>query len=623
MYEILNRADPTWWDYDGNDPSELASSVVSRVTGIEDSVWGVRWQNAMYARLATGRDLPTIMGSWMNRRVGPVMGSYQNTQFELPRDNIVAQVIDTLANRVGGTRPWITVQPSGDMDTRTKSRKLTSWFAGVFEALRLYQDVTLPCSVESQIFGTSAVEIGTDASGKKLELNRILRDEILINELEGEKGKVTNIIIARLVNRDDLKARYKNDKDALQAIEDAPSAFANAFSPGIDMNNTVLTFRCWKLKRADGSPGRFVVALPNYALEDKDYDKDEFPIAFLRCVPMPLSFWGQGVPEALWDYQLELNRCMGIIHTGQLKATGTLFIEGNSRVSSKTLTNAQWNIVRYEGVKPEYDTPKAVSQEVYDWYATIKQAGFMRFGIAPEDAGSLKPPGLNSGRALITYEQIRDARHVNMAKALEDFVTDIAYKLIDVAKELNLAAVLPEGRIDWGDVEMQPGSFKLRAFPVSSLPSEPAGRQQIIDNWFANGIISRQDKLRLEMVPDTEHYASMATAAQDEIEWTLDQIVDTGQFQPPEIYEDLVMALKIAQARYLYEKVRRTPRPILKLLQQFIMAIVKLSTNPTSLPQVGAMPPVGIQPPTTDAPAPSPIQVAPAVGAVAPIGAAA
>ena len=140
------------WDVDPDDEEGLANAIASRVVGIENWVMGARYQNALYARLATGRDLPILFGAWLQKRVGPVTTSFTKAQFELPTDNIIRAAVDTLMNRQSAN-PWVTIGPDGDFKARTQAKVQESWYAKTFERTRFYQEIYHPCRLDRFIWG--------------------------------------------------------------------------------------------------------------------------------------------------------------------------------------------------------------------------------------------------------------------------------------------------------------------------------------------------------------------------------------------------------------------------------------------------------------------------------------
>lgn len=595
-----------WFQVEPDEPEAVVEAIVARAAAIENATMGSRYQNALYARMATGRDLPVLFGSSLTRRVGPASAAAARARFTLPTDNIIALGIETIFNLFGCNRSWITVIPDGDFNARTQAKAQEAWFAKTFERHRLYQDIAAPCFIDAETWGDGLTLVDVNERKTDVRYVRILRDECLVDEIEAARGNPTSIIIARLVNREDLLDDYVGaSAEVVEAIENAQPA---SIGVSTQMGDVVLVYEAWKLPDPDGKHGRHTKCLADFMLKDEAWTRKRFPLARMRGIPQSLGFWSMGIPEAGWDYQLEVNRTMAVIHEGQKHgAIGTILAREDSNISTKQLQSSlQQRIVRYDTEKPDFVAPPAVSPEIYAYRREIKDEFLMRIGVSSQQAGGVKDPGITSGRALITMEQIHDRRNINWAKNAEDYLTDVADLTYEAAEAIKLKVDTPEGPIEWDQIAMRPGGARRRAFPISALPSEPAGRQQRIATWYANGFISRSEAFRLEDVPDTERFVSLATAVQDELEWTLDKIITEQKYYPPEVYDDPATAIQTVNARYHYEKRRAAPPRVLKLLRDFMAQLAELAANPAALPPA---------PPAPQAVAPSPVQTAPDMGA--------
>jgi hypothetical protein len=122
---------------------------------------------------------------------------------------------------------------------------------------------------------------------------------------------------------------------------------------------------------------------------------------------------------------------------------------------------------------------------------------------------------------------------------------------------------------------------------MSRLPQLPAARLQQVADWYQDGIIDKSTKLRLEQVPDTQGYANLFTAAEDNIHRTIDLIIEDAEYEPPEPYQDLKKGIQIGQSRWLQERDRKTPQDRLDLLMQLVMQAQELTEQGNPPPTVG------------------------------------
>jgi hypothetical protein len=233
---------------------------------------------------------------------------------------------------------------------------------------------------------------------------------------------------------------------------------------------------------------------------------------------------------------------------------------------------------------------------------------------------------VNSGRGLRIAVQIEDSRHKAYLVEMEEEAKNIAELIIETAEEINLQVItsgIESKTLKWSDLGIKRNKVNVAVFPISSLPSEPAGKANEIDDRYANGVIDKRTYRRLLAWGDLRADDNYATAAEDLIEATLDEICRSQKFQAPEPYQDPAMVLSMAKARYQLEKRFKAPRKTLRALQQFMAVAADQIQHPDgqflppptppALPAAG--PPVGAAPPpNAGAPAPPPVQVAPAMG---------
>jgi hypothetical protein len=298
----------------------------------------------------------------------------------------------------------------------------------------------------------------------------------------------------------------------------------------------------------------------------------------------------------------------------------TVLNRKGSGLVAQHFANKQGRVLQWDLEKPEFFTPVAVNPTtIQERNAEIQQAlNFM--GLSPQVTSGARDPGVTAGTAIRAKEQQMDVRHMQPAKALEQFVVDIATLLLEsdkeVKPELTVAGKLE--RVDWDSYSMKPGDVKLTAFPVSGLPNEPEGRYQQIAEWFANGQINQQEKMLLDDMPDTNAYVDLATSMQRHVLQVLDRIVETGKFEAPDAFENWETVIQIAQSRLKQAEVRGVPDDRLRLLEQWIELAFDLMHNPDALPQpAGIMPPAGLPSAAPGLPAAPPPQVAPSAAAPA------
>jgi hypothetical protein len=201
---------------------------------------------------------------------------------------------------------------------------------------------------------------------------------------------------------------------------------------------------------------------------------------------------------------------------------------------------------------------------------------------------------------------------------LEEAVLDLAELDLELAVDIKPTVRAPRAGgidvIDWKELASIKGNKSImKAFPISSLPTSPAGRLQRAAEMFQVGQISKEDYLRIIDYPDTQAVIELVTAGRDSIDWMLDKIVEDGIFESPEPYQNLDInkpgnAIEVAQNRYLRERTQGCPEERLELLRRFMQVAKDLDqknkTQQTAAPAMNGLQAAaaGLPPPTAAPP---------------------
>jgi hypothetical protein len=219
--------------------------------------------------------------------------------------------------------------------------------------------------------------------------------------------------------------------------------------------------------------------------------------------------------------------------------------------------------------------------------------------------------------------------------------------MAETAEEIDLKVTtsgIDSRTMKWSDIGLKQNNATVTIYPISSLPSEPAGQANAIDDRYANGLIDKRTYDRLLAWGDMPARDKYVNAEADLIETTLDEICRTKKFIAPEQgVQDPTLCLSMAKARYNLEKRFKAPKKVLRAIQQYMAVAADYIANPSGSflppaitppqpapampaaagpPGLGAPPPQAMLPamgtpanPETPVPAPPPVQVAPPMAA--------
>ena len=292
--------------------------------------------------------------------------------------------------------------------------------------------------------------------------------------------------------------------------------------------------------------GKHTICINNKTLFEEEYTKNYFPFVFFRWNEKPIGFWGLGLSEQLQGLQLEINKILRTIQVSMhLCSIPKIFVEASSKVVTAHLNNKIGGIIKYAGTPPKYEALGSIPPELFTHLDRLYERAYEISGVSQLSAQSLKPGGLDSGKAIREYNDIESERFMEVGQRYEKSFIDAAQIMIDLAKECyeekGEFKVKIKGKkfietIDWSEVDMEEDKFLMDIFPTSALSNTPSGRLQDVQELLQAGFISKEDGMKLLDFPDLEGTMSLINAGIEDIEHMIEQMIDKGNYQTPEPY---------------------------------------------------------------------------------------
>ncbi len=511
--------------------------------------------------------------------------------------NIVQSCIDTLTARISQNKPKpMFLTSAGDSKLQRKAKKLDAFCYGLFYANNIY-GMGPKAFRDSGVYGEGIIHPYSENGVCKYE--RVLPYELLTDYLESHYGPESTKSLFRIKNIDRTELAEANPDHAAEiAAMSNTSTFISSNSRSVA--DTVTVIEAWRLP-VGNQPGRHCIVTENCVLRDEDYDDDFFPFAIMRYSPRLYGFYAQGMAEQLVPLQVEINRTLiSIQRSLYLGGTHKIFVKSGSKVIKSHFDNLIGTILEYAGdTAPQYVVPQLVQPEIYSHLENMIQKGYQLPGVSQLSASSLKPMGIDSGKALRAVDDIQVQRFQTIAQGYEQFFVDLAKITVSVAKAAykdnpKLSVKVPGKRfieeIKWSEVDLANDEFQLQIYPVSKLPNDPEGRLQTVQEMMQGGLITPEAGKRLLDYPDLDAEENLANATSDYLHMILDKIVEEGKFTAPEPFDNLMEARKLALEYYANGKLNNLAEEKLQLLRNFLTQIDVLTTPPVPMGPPGAPP---------------------------------
>jgi nucleoid DNA-binding protein len=558
-----------WWAID---EKELYMHLFPLVRYIRQKQGYRRTANIRHARLYSNMDALGAFSSTYGKVNSDGVGTHKLSL------NIVSAVVDTLSSKIAKAKPrTVYLTDMGDWKRQQRAKKLQKFMEGWRQGSMEY-DKKQQAFVDSGIFGTGLVKFYADPIKGEICCERVLVDEIDVDDAEAIYGQPQSLYQARFVARDKLLAAYpKMEHAILQATAGEAQELAKSQS-----SDLVMVIEAWHLPSDKNTPnGRHVIACDACTLYDETWEFEWFPFSKLMYKPRITGWFGMGAAECLLPIQIEINKTIRSIEAAhRLMATPRIYVENSSGINQGTLTNDIGSIIKFTGSPPIESQGVAMPSQIYAYLENLWQKGFAQEGVSMLSASSQKPAGLNSGAALREYQDVESERFQLMGQRYEMSFLESDRIVIGLTKKLN--DQLPGGvkvklggyggaeTIKWSEVEMDEDKYIIQQFPASILPTTPAGRLQTVTELSQSGFIDKETALNLLDFPDLKATTSLLTANQQLVKKIIDSMIETEKYVPPEPYFGLQFAKDYAQLSYLKSKMDGVPDEKLELLRTFM-----------------------------------------------------
>lgn len=578
-----------WWEE--KDPDKSASMMLTSAAYLKESQAYRYRQAAVYARLYGNQSLYSFAGSNISK-----MDQTYGLPQERPTFNLIQSVTDTLVSRISQSRPQpVFLTDNGDYKQRNLAKKLNNFILGEFYNTKAYEKASIALR-DALVEGTGIIHVYEDQD-HRVALERVLLTELLVDPNEAMYGEPRQLYRIKLVDRDVLIANFPKLR---KKLEMAAKAYPdNSADSSKTVSDLVMVVEGWHLRSGkNADDGRHTLACSSGYLIDEEFTKDRFPFSFLHYAPRLLGFWAQGVAEQLMGTQMELNSILFTISRAiKLVGVPRVFQEEGAKISAAHHNNEIGVIVKYRGTKPSYEVAPCNAPELYAERDKLIAYGYQQSGVSALQASSQKPQGLDSGEAIRTYDDISTDRFASLSRRYDNFFIDLTYQIVDLAKDI--AKPVAEGgqgeystiypnkngtkEIDLPKAAMVEDKFVVQCFTQSSLPKDPAGRLAKVTEMVQSGMITLQEGRRLLDYPDLEQVEKLANAAEERILQTLDDIVESGKYTPPDPFTDLQLATTLTvQYINLYASAKLEEAKAQKLRDYFnaVQTIIKAAMPP-------------------------------------------
>lgn len=522
----------SWWT--AVNDHDLRNQVVSTANYLYKQQQGRIKQASVYTCVYSGKPLYSYA---LDSKLLDVSGRLPTSR---PTVNVTQSCIDTLVSRISQSRPKpVFLTDNGDYKERKLSKQMNAFIAGELYRTKAYDKVA-DILRDAGIMGDGLIKVVE--INNKVELERTLGTEVYVDRNDAHNGYPRGMIQLKLCDREVVEAMMK--KKDREIVSKAEKAYIDGGSSDIVVDQIILV-EAWHLPSSEeAEDGRHVIACSSGVLLDEPWTKETFPFVKLAYSKPVAGYWSQGLADMLSGTQIEINKLLATMSQAiNLIGVPRIFLNQMSKVVETAFNNNVGTIIKYIGDKPEYEVAECIPQEMYAHLERLINYAYQVSGVSSLSAAAQKPSGLDSGEAIRSYDDLQTDRFASLAKRYEQVYIDLAYQMIDLAKEIaeregKYTTVYPNKdgtrEVDLPKAGKLKDTYVIQCFDQSALPKDPAGRQAKLSEMLASNEITIQEFRRLSGFPDLEQSDKLANALEERILQILDMIVEEGDYTAPD-----------------------------------------------------------------------------------------
>jgi hypothetical protein len=584
------HVDLKWWLKQGDDQAQAITNTLFNIRLYQVARFN---QMNLSTRLYGNRGLSQMFSVGKSGTMRMV--KLANLPPDRLQNNIVSSCVDTIHSKMTKNKPSpMFLTSGGTYKDQRKARKLTRFCEAVFHEGKVHQKGAQAFR-SALVVGDGFIYVYKDPATCRVAFDVVPAEEILVDEIEASHGEPRQLHRARNCDRGVLLAmECFQSEDAQKKLRDADLIQGDSGTTPLQVSDTIEIRESWHLPSGpEAKDGKVVMTCSAGVLSERPWEQDWFPFAkFSWSAPSSLGYYGTGAVQQIQGQQVEVNKLLWL-ESASIHMMGSfkVAIPMGSNIVPEGVNNALGLQIKFAGDKaPTYMTPQAFHEQVPAMIQQVTASAYEQLGVSQLSAQSKKPEGLDSGTAIREYNYIETDRFYAKGADYEQFYMDIADLAIKVTKmiyeEEGSYKVKHFGsemryltELDWGDLDIDIENYTIQCFPVSSLPNEPAGRFQKVQEYVQAGWMTPARGRRLLAYPDVEKDDNLANASEEYICKILDKMVDgtskdpRDDYTPPDPLDNLDQAHEMAIQEYNLARCGDLDPERLDLLRTFIEQI--------------------------------------------------
>ena len=610
--------------------------MAHEVTSIAEALWSN--QSSRRARYLRNQNL--FEGCSLNSY--DAAGYYTSEMLSVSTEDplgLIRSAIQTGAAEIfAKQKPKPQFQTSGaDWKTRRKAQKQDKACEAILNQRQgRFIDVwafMADAGVECLTQGTACISADADLDEEKIEHELVPCCEIYVDPSEGRDPqnwfRISPIDVDKAIS---LFCHVEGDEQGnmrrRRAIEGATD-FDRQIGKTVQRPRAikrVKLIRAWRLPFSKKKPGKVALVIGGELMASDEWEAPAPPFVFLHWELHRAGVWGSGIAD-----QAELARKAGELENRLFAraqvASGkrTYYIKDSIDPLALELNEPEVAIPVTQGMTmPQESVVPAFQSSELEYLLTRIKWFWDSIGISEVSAAARREPGIDSGVAIRTLNDTKSGRQLpkgqNYERAFVDLGHQYMWRLREMAKKNPKFVLAWFGKTAFqelkvADLVAQP-DWSITVAPASNLPNDPAGRQAMLGEIFAQKLISPQTYKQLLGWADLDQELQSESAEYEYIDDLIDRYLDAeeddwemGDYESPEgMLLDKPRAIMRFSAAYFRAKQQKAPSFNVGLLRNYILDLDKQIKDAQAAQAAAAAPAALTQQGANLGGAPAPVQ---------------
>lgn len=509
--------DKPWWGTNKRDRGKASCAASDR------------WFNQHSGRFT---EYNLLTQQYTQSAAGNNPGDYESAgrHSEYLRFNLIRSVVDTVVARYAKEQPRpVFTTERGRYRHRRYARQLNKAVMGLYEQVKMYTKTPLSFR-NACLYGVGFTKVAMHPKTLDIEVECVHPGEVAWDVVDAFRGTPHELAHRVAVPRHVVQALFPERKSELQS---ADSVVTGSVGGSATISDLIYLTEMYKLPSYTGAgDGVRALVCGDVELQWEEWDFDFFPLIPIHYEHSFRGFSGEGLGSLLMGLHYSVNEDMAAAEESVKRASKVrVWVKDGADVSVTQLEEDEnAAIYTYGSEKPSFEVAQALGSDAVDFTRWKIGAGYDLSGVSQLSASGQKPVGLDAGVALREQQDIESLRFMRQQRAYEQHILDITEAVVHYmhkywagkGKEIKSPGRNFIERIDFDAIDLERDQYEIRVTPASMLPLTIGAKMQTVREMLDLGFLSPSQAMSLLNVTDVEAETSLKTAAQDDIDATID-----------------------------------------------------------------------------------------------------